>query len=195
MLETKGPSSHNAMLGLKVKHSKSTNYDDGDDDIEARPVKRLKRSPPDDEESLSLTLGRDDRLDGVAREIADSDADSEAEDLELVAATEKKTDLETAYPPIKTDKEAIAEYEATRAAEEGDVQSIEGRLSQRKWIKGKSSIYVDAFNLALETVLQDESHLFDEAEMAVFAHWRELSYEAQYLYAILPFSKCDTSLN
>lgn len=187
MLETKGPSSHNAMLGLKVKHPKSTNYDDGDDDIEARPVKRLKRSPPDDEESLSLTLGRVDRLDGVAREIADSDADSEAEDLELAAATEKKTDLETAYPPIKTDKEAIAEYEATRAAEEGDVQSIEGRLSQRKWIKGKSSIYVDAFNLALETVLQDESHLFDEAEMAVFAHWRELSYEAQYLYADSPF--------
>ena len=177
------------MLGLKVKHPKSTNYDDGgDDDVEIRPVKRLKRSPPDDEEGLGLTTGRNDWLDGIAREIADSDADSEAEDLELAATAEKRTDLETAYPPIKTDKEAIAEYEAARAAEEGDVQSIEGRLSQRRWIKGKSSIYVDAFNLALETVLQDESHLFDEAEMAVFAHWRELSYEAQYLYAILPIA-------
>ena len=41
---------------------------------------------------------------------------------------------------------------------------------------------MDAFNLALETVLEDESHLFNEAELAVFAFWRELSYEAQYLY-------------
>ena len=37
------------------------------------------------------------------------------------------------------------------------------------------------FNLALDTVLDEESHLFDEAEKAVFEQWRALNYEAQYL--------------
>ena len=54
-------------------------------------------------------------------------------------------------------------------------------LNHRNWTKGKSSIYVDAFNLALETVLDDERHLFDEKEMEVFNQWRVLHYEAQYL--------------
>jgi Fanconi-associated nuclease 1 len=58
---------------------------------------------------------------------------------------------------------------------------LKDRLSNRTWTKGKSSIYVDAFNLALETVLEDERHLFDEKEIEVFKQWRELEYEAQYL--------------
>lgn len=41
---------------------------------------------------------------------------------------------------------------------------------------------MDAFNLALDTVLEEESHLFDEAETKVFEDWKALSYEAQYLY-------------
>lgn len=43
------------------------------------------------------------------------------------------------------------------------------------------SFYVDAFNLALETVLDEESHLFDEKEMMIFDKWKQLNYEAQYL--------------
>jgi Fanconi-associated nuclease 1 len=43
---------------------------------------------------------------------------------------------------------------------------------------------VDAFNLALETVLDEEAHLFDEAEMEVFRKWRELDYESQYLCVV-----------
>ena len=58
------------------------------------------------------------------------------------------------------------------------------RLRDGAWQKGKSSIYVDAFNLALETVLDEESHLFNEAEMEIFTQWRELSYESQYLYVL-----------
>lgn len=93
-----------------------------------------------------------------------------------------QTELETSLPDISTDKAAIEEYETSRAAErqEGDFD-LQQRFDERKWLKGKSSIYVDAFNLALETVLDEEAHLFDEAEMEVFRHWRQLEYQTQYL--------------
>jgi Fanconi-associated nuclease 1 len=60
----------------------------------------------------------------------------------------------------------------------------DGTVDQTKpaFVRYKSSIYVDAFNLALDTVLDEESHLFDEKEMDVFRQWRELDYEAQYLW-------------
>jgi Fanconi-associated nuclease 1 len=44
-----------------------------------------------------------------------------------------------------------------------------------------SSVYVDAFNLALDTMLEDEAHLFSWRERGVFACWRGLEYEAQHL--------------
>ena len=93
-----------------------------------------------------------------------------------------QTELETSLPDIKTDERAIQEYEASQA-EKDDLSEpgLHVRLRDGVWQKGKSSIYVDAFNLALETVLDEESHLFDEAEMEVFAQWRALSYESQYL--------------
>lgn len=113
--------------------------------------------------------------------IPDSDAESEDEDIKAdEPPSTQPTDIEQALPPIKTDREAIAEYEALRAAE--SASELQGRLGSRKWVEGKSSIYVDAFNLALETVLEEESHLFDDAENQVFEDWRALSYEAQYLY-------------
>jgi Fanconi-associated nuclease 1 len=87
-----------------------------------------------------------------------------------------QTSLETALPPIGTDKEAIKEYETVQSA---------GVQGESKWVKGKTSIYVDAFNLALDTVLKDEGRLFDEAELAVFKAWESLDYEAQYLYVCL----------
>ncbi|KAA8912775.1 VRR-NUC domain-containing protein [Sphaerosporella brunnea] len=49
-----------------------------------------------------------------------------------------------------------------------------------------SSIYVDAFNLTLDTVLREEAYLFTEEEAAVFARYRQsLGYEAQHLYVRL----------
>ncbi|EED17004.1 conserved hypothetical protein [Talaromyces stipitatus ATCC 10500] len=98
-----------------------------------------------------------------------------------------QTALEISLPPIKTDDDAIKEYENSRAAEieESESLSLEQRLGERKWHKGKSSIYVDAFNLALETVLNEEAHLFDQTELDVFYRWKDLSYEAQYLYVRL----------
>ncbi|KAL9127433.1 MAG: hypothetical protein Q9175_007734 [Cornicularia normoerica] len=178
------------MLGHRVRHPPSTNYDD---DVETPTAERLKRLDSTDS-SLSRREDSDLEDEGRAtpiqrtrvrpsREIPDSEAESDDDD-DLLRDGNRKTELESALPPVKTDKEAIAEYEATRAAEAQSLD-LHGRLGQRKWVSGKSSIYVDAFNLALETVLEDESHLFDEAEMAVFAQWREMSYEGQYLYVRL----------
>lgn len=67
----------------------------------------------------------------------------------------------------------------------GDSESTKdiGERNTILWTKGQSSIYVDAFNLALDTVLGHESHLFNEREMQIFKSWRQLGYEAQYLYA------------
>ena len=183
MLGQSSPSKHNVMLGMKIKHPKSTNYEE-DETFDKRPVKRIKLSPPGDDEKLITSPTRDSKLAGRQRVIPDSDGESDPENVEETTTSERKTDLESALPPIKTDKEAIEEYENTRAAE-ADGTGLETRLNERKWIRGKSSIYVDAFNLALETVLEDESHLFNESEHAVFKDWRELSYEAQYLYVRL----------
>ena len=185
-LQTRSPSSHNQMLGNRIRHPPSTNFDD---DFEIPTSKRLKRHDSTDsslsrkeesgaekeEERKTTTIDTPRRF---SQEIPDSEADSD--DEEFLPEPSRRTDLESALPPVKTDKEAIAEYETARAAEAEDLD-LQGRLGQRKWVAGKSSIYVDAFNLALETVLEDESHLFDEAEMAVFKQWRELSYEGQYL--------------
>ena len=177
VLQTLGPSKHNQMLGRLIKHPKSTNSDDGQ---YGRSLKRQRLDADDTSESGSAPQSPK----FGPREIADSEADSEAEidnEEDQPPAVAHQTDLESALPPVKTDKEAIEEYEAFKASQNEDNRGIEGRLNERKWIKGKSSIYVDAFNLALQTVLDEESHLFDEVETAVFKAWHELSYEAQYL--------------
>ncbi|KAL1954507.1 hypothetical protein VTO42DRAFT_1118 [Malbranchea cinnamomea] len=108
-------------------------------------------------------------------------------DNEPSAESAAQTELESALPFVKTDQQAIDEYEASKAAElaQSEEPTILERCNARQWVKGRSSIYVDAFNLALESVLADEAHLFNEAEMAVFDYWKGLSYESQYLYVRL----------
>ncbi|KAJ5655692.1 hypothetical protein N7507_007642 [Penicillium longicatenatum] len=95
-----------------------------------------------------------------------------------------QTELETSLPDIETDEQAIQAYEASKAADDAE-PGLQVRLRDGVWKKGKSSIYVDAFNLALETVLDEEPHLFSEAETEVFTQWKGLSYESQYLYVRL----------
>ena len=184
--QLQSPASHNKMLGQQIRHPRSTNFEDG---FETRAAKRLKKLDSEDS-SLSRTFSEDDDATCLtprqtpSREIPDSEAESDEDDIS--PSFIQKTNLESALPSIKTDKEAIAEYEAIRAAETEGLDILE-RLGQRKWVPGKSSIYVDAFNLALETVLEDEAHLFDKAEMAVFDKWKNLSYEGQYLYVTFLF--------
>lgn len=178
--QPRSSASHNKMLGQQIRHSPSTHFEDG---FETPVAKRLKRLDSEDS-TVSRTFSEDDNATcspprrAAFREIPDSEA--ETDDEETPPSSTQKTNLESALPPIKTDKEAIAEYEATRATETEGLDLRE-RLGQMKWVPGKSSIYVDAFNLALDTVLEDEAHLFDEAEIAVFDQWKNLSYESQYL--------------
>lgn len=97
-----------------------------------------------------------------------------------------QTELESSLPVIETDNQAIDDYESSRAVKEDDEPDLQQRLQDGKWRKGKSSIYVDAFNLALQTVLDEEAQLFNDVEMEVFRQWKELSYESQYLYVKAP---------
>ncbi|KAL1969109.1 hypothetical protein VTN77DRAFT_363 [Rasamsonia byssochlamydoides] len=117
-----------------------------------------------------------------ASDFLDASAADGTDDVHHLTCSQ--TELESSLPPVKNDQEAIEEYEASRAAEEEE-PSLRERLGERKWHKGRSSIYVDAFNLALDTVLNEEAHLFNESEMEVFRQWRSLSYESQYLYVRL----------
>ena len=185
-LQSRSPSVHKHILGQRIRHPPSTKFDEEFPTPEAKRLKRLDSSDSvsslqrhsedeaDEPETIKATEKR-------GRIVPDSEGESEIDDEP--GETSRKTDLESALPPVKTDKEAIQEYEATRAAETADL-GLNERLGQRKWIQGKSSIYVDAFNLALETVLDEESHLFNEAEIALFENWRSLSYEGQYLYVL-----------
>lgn len=168
-LRTKSPSVHNKLLGEKIKHPPSTNFDD---DFPTPASKRLKR--------LDTTHSPETSDDSPSRsDIPDSGDDGD--DDGGVPLPSSQTALESSLPTVKTDKEAIAEYEAYKASE----QTLKERLGNGRWEKGRSSIYVDAFNLALETVLEEEGHLFDEAELNLFLQWKNLNYESQYLYVRL----------
>ena len=179
VLDFQPANTHNAMLGRRIPHPSSTEFHD--EDI-LPPAKRLKTLVSTDGED-SRDISEDEcslRIPNHYRdEIPDSEDDNALEDSQTKPA--RPTELESALPPIKTDKDAIAEYEAMRASEQGNADVLQDRLKQRNWTKGKSSIYVDAFNLALETVLDDEGHLFDEKELEVFNQWSNLDYESQYL--------------
>ena len=171
---------HNAIIGRMIPHLSSTTFHN---DETLPPTKRLKTLGSNDGED-SHGIPEDESNSRIPNRYRDEIPDSEDDDDALDQSQPKParpTELESALPPIKTDKEAIAEYEAMRASEQDNTEILQGRLKERKWTKGKNSIYVDAFNLALETVLGDEGHLFDEKELEVFNQWRDLDYESQYL--------------
>ncbi|KAH8815051.1 VRR-NUC domain-containing protein [Xylogone sp. PMI_703] len=156
-----------------------------------RPSKRLKtRESTEGEQSPSCEISgsgsqqwsKDHWLEEIP--VCDDDGADEAPGSPELPP-QRPTELEAALPLINADEEAIAEYEAMPIDELDLPNELKTRMNRRKWTTGKSSIYVDAFNLALDTVLDDEGHLFDEKELEVFHQWKELNYEAQYLYVRL----------
>lgn len=94
----------------------------------------------------------------------------------------RPTDVENALPPAQSEEAAIAEYETLKLSQSAPEGASVSEKIRPLWIKGRSSIYVDAFNLALDIVLEEESSLFDVRELDVFRQWRELPYESQFLY-------------
>lgn len=136
-----------------------------------RPVKRVKleeSSALDSEESEHSILDED-------KEILERRFDFGGR-----SKVDRVTEVESALPPTQPDEEAIATYEAFKSSQAESENTASGK-AKPLWIKGRSSIYVDAFNLALDTVLEEESQLFDARELDVFRQWRSLSYEPQYL--------------
>ncbi|KAL5407031.1 hypothetical protein PMIN03_007427 [Paraphaeosphaeria minitans] len=174
-LNPRSPSKHNQMITRFIKQSTPTKLDD----VKEPPTKKQKL---DDSPSKRRSPRKIAKF--ATPEVPDSDAEDDNVPIEE-ASEPHKTDLESALPPVKSNEEAIEEYEAFKASKEETKGETEERLKDRNWVRGRSSIYVDAFNLALDTVLDEESHLFDEAETEVFRVWRALDYEAQYLYVRL----------
>lgn len=182
-------------MGTRIPHPPSTNFND-DRDFPSPPAKRARLNG---ESKTGNSANKDSpQKGGLRRSIKNEIPDSEDEQQELddrshaLAEAPRATQLETALPAIKTDEEAIEEYEAYKAGEDALNEqeqryssTTQSRLESRSWVRGRSSLYVDAFNLALDTVLEDEGHLFNEAEMQLFQDWRDLDYEAQYLYVRL----------
>lgn len=105
-----------------------------------------------------------------------------------------QTELESTLPAIEPDTLTVEGYERLETVDDVEEPDFLQRLQEGKWRKGKSSIYVDAFNLALQTVLDEEAHLFNEAEMELFRQWRGMSYQSQYLYVSLSPCECEGSV-
>ncbi|KAI1177556.1 hypothetical protein F4777DRAFT_197399 [Nemania sp. FL0916] len=153
----------------KVKREE-TQRSDGDSDEYHIDTPPLKPRP---------NLQRDDTLDSLAHD--DVAENSGSED----AYVSRVTAIESSLPEIEPDKQAIEEYQNFKASQDAEAGNAASRLDSRAWVRGKSSLYVDAFNLALDTVLSEEAHLFDDKEKQIFEQWRSLSYEAQFLYVRL----------
>lgn len=153
---------------------------------EERPAKQVKREVSDtdgDSDGDLLDRAPFKPTPAIRREDTTDSVYDGSPRSELELESGRPTAIESSLPEIKVDQEAIEEYETFRASQgdQPDDDSTASRFVKREWVKGKSSLYVDAFNLALSTVLDDESHLFDENERTLFDNWANLSYEAQYL--------------
>ncbi|KIW17083.1 hypothetical protein PV08_04274 [Exophiala spinifera] len=186
------PSIHNSLMGTRIPHPASTRWDDEDDDFPLRPTKRNKIAPSSPKRISPRKPLPKQRTRNEIPDSEDEEQDLEEDGGVRLPADFRATQLEATLPPVQTDEEAIEAYEAYKASEyvgqqqeeDGESTSV-SRLESRRWVRGRSSIYVDAFNLALNTVLEDEGHLFNEAEHSLFKIWQKLDYEAQYLYVRL----------
>lgn len=146
------------------------------DSASERPPKRLKQDEirnSESEDSEGSAYEDESQSKAVQGKYAAENGEA-ANDADTTA-------FENVLPPTQTDDDAIKEYEQMKSSQKEAEDDGTTEKTKPLWIKGRSSIYVDAFNLALHTVLEEESQLFDEKEMEVFKKWKELNYEAQYL--------------
>jgi Fanconi-associated nuclease 1 len=145
-----------------------------------RPTKRQKRDEISDSESESEP---EEPIELVAKHEPTENTSEEAlsDEKDQRRAKERVTDFENALPPTEASQEAIEEYETLKSSQSNAGEEIPSKKIAPLWIKGRSSIYVDAFNLTLDTVLEEESSLFSSKELEIFSQWKKLNYEAQYL--------------
>ena len=137
---------------------------------------KAKRAKTEHSESPSTpNISRRSSVKSV-KSLADDDAESSGADADasLVGDSYGGIPFDEPLASIESLEEAIGGYGSAG----NDGKTTDGVLY-------RSSIYVDAFNIALDTVLEQEEHLFNKREKAVFAAWRQLDYEAKYLYVRL----------
>ncbi|OAA49884.1 coiled-coil domain-containing protein MTMR15 [Beauveria brongniartii RCEF 3172] len=149
-----------------------------DAETDGPPLKRLKRDESnilDSEESEQSVLDDDEKQLTEEKSWLSAGVQNQ---------TTRSTDVENALPVTQPDEAALEAYEQYKSSQ-ASVKEEAPDYKKSLWTKGRSSIYVDAFNLALDTVLEDESRLFDKRELSVFSQWKALEYEAQYLYVRL----------
>jgi Fanconi-associated nuclease 1 len=148
-----------------------------------RPAKRTRLSKDVQAETdvpKSLLEDNDSSTEDCAGPLLFSAVGSSGDSIDSPAL---EAGLESTLPEAVSE-EAIRDYEATAGTQVAN--EARGNTPRRgEWVKGRSSIYVDAFNLALDTVLEHEAHLFDGRERHVFEEWRSLAYENQYLYVFV----------
>ncbi|KAK0392774.1 hypothetical protein NLU13_2269 [Sarocladium strictum] len=149
---------------------------------EGPPVKRIRVDSQLDEADQS-----DDSSAAEPQRWKATDEDGEAQ-----RNGRRPTGVENALPPAEFEEDAIQEYETFKLSQNSDHQNDATGKERPAWVRGQSSIYVDAFNLALDTVLAEESSLFDEKELDVFRQWKGLPYESQFLYVRLFLRKTAT---
>lgn len=163
------PTSHSSQ---KISHPSPVDHEANRDE---RPAKYMKTESSSEDESAAPHISP-----GIShREPTEEPYEEEDDDDEQSRFNHPA--IEDALPPVHLDSETIEEYEAFKASQQASSPAATVQKTGQLWTKGRSSIYVDAFNLALDTVLEDETHLFDTKELAVFNHWKHLDYEAQYL--------------
>ncbi|RYP81313.1 hypothetical protein DL769_002042 [Monosporascus sp. CRB-8-3] len=152
------------------------------------PAKKAKREEDSDDNYASEEPSSNPRSLRQTRAIQRDD--TVASDLDFESSTDEPFGppppaIESSLPDVKLDKEALEEYEIFKSSQgdpgDNTAETAESRFESRTWVRGNTSIYVDAFNLALSTVLDEESHLFDEKERSIFAQWNSLGFEAQFL--------------
>lgn len=169
-------------MALKEPAKTKRNYE------HSAPKRQKTKHIKDDATSSFLESEDDDK--GIKR-IKDEDVKDENDahengDVGDILKPHRPTEVESALPAIKAEKAEIEDYESKRAKGDGEISSeLRDRIGARSWERGRSSIYVDAFNLALTTVLEEEGHLWNDAEKRIFQEWGKLSYDAQYLYVKL----------
>jgi len=170
-----------------IRRSKPHHEAGQSDPAEHRAPKkpRLRNDQRGDEganESLDASLTSDSGDDEPTVLGVHVSAGEVSHELPVTVATAFDSSLLT----IATATDAIEEYEMLRASQASQNDEVSSKHDGNRWLKGRSSIYVDAFNLALDTVLDEESHLFDDKEKHVFEEWRSIGYEAQYMLVSLP---------
>lgn len=79
------------------------------------------------------------------------------------------------------------QYESTpgNISQLGFDVALSPRPASKRPGKYGESLYTQAFETALNTVLEHESFLFSDSEKAIFGKYRSLSYEARFLYVRL----------